>query len=314
MKVIRPPRDLVSSSKSATAEVMKRNHLMLANVLLAFSLFHHSSLLSLKYQTVFSSKNFSAATKLNPQLDLNIRAINVHHKPSVHTEVIRSGVVVSNIMAVMPASVPTAPATMQLGSRPNQAEANDEIYSWLASGLQSYVEEGQRMRDAANGIHLPERSRTGTASRCEDNQRTFLPRSHPNNTQVLRTEHTGDVPPRQHVPMNISSIVRQITINGDSHHIHLNTGSGQQNVYHYTNGDDDHCGRRNHGNGWAHCPGYRQPGRDRNGQDNGRDDDRYRVRGDGDMDSLLSEYLDCQPDMRCDIEDGYDGYDDDGGW
>jgi hypothetical protein len=51
-----------------------------------------------------------------------------------------------------PRSAPSAPATMLLDHRPNQDEANNEIDDWLSSGLQSYVEEGQRMRDAADGI------------------------------------------------------------------------------------------------------------------------------------------------------------------
>jgi hypothetical protein len=93
-------------------------------------------------------------------------------KLGVHVESSKPSVAISYSIAVMSSSVPKAPTIMRSESHPNQDEANGQIDHWLASGLQSYVEEGQRMRDVSNGISPAKRpivrcSTTHTASRHE---------------------------------------------------------------------------------------------------------------------------------------------------
>jgi hypothetical protein len=90
---------------------------------------------------------------------------------------------------------------MHSESHPNQDEANSQIDHWLASGLQSYVEEGQRIRDASNGISPAKRpivrcSTTHTASRHEKRQRRLQTQAHETRTTQWRLSNDSDIPLR----------------------------------------------------------------------------------------------------------------------
>ena len=188
-------------------------------------------------------------------------------------------------------------------TRPTQDEAHDEINDWLESGLQSYTEEGQRMRDAANGVHVPKRSTALTSAadvvgRVEEPEQASPPPAYPEDPSVPLNEDNAIVPSRSRASMRCGGIVRHITISGDYNNMHLNTGTGQQNIAHYdyrkyrdeenvqdyqvaVNGGGDEGydganeGRNDHENSQDDTPGYRSPigGRDdRWGDDRQYDD------------------------------------------
>ena len=123
-------------------------------------------------------------------------------------------------------------------SRPTQDEVHDEIDDWLESGLQSYTEEGQRIRDAANGVHLPKRptaltSTVDVVGRLEEPEDGSPPPADPEDTAVQLNEDNAIVSSSPRASMRCGGIVRDITISGDYNNIHLNTGTGQQNIAHY---------------------------------------------------------------------------------
>jgi hypothetical protein len=141
-------------------------------------------------------------------------------------------------------------------SGPTQSEAHDEINDWLESKLQLYVDEGQRMCDAANGISVPKRpvplgDTDDDAVSHENAEYPLPPQTFPENdrteetppeenppeeTPPQRNADTGDVPPSPREPVQLLGIARYITISGEGHEIHLNTGTGVQNVAHYWRG------------------------------------------------------------------------------
>ena len=141
------------------------------------------------------------------------------------------------VPSYIPKGAPTGPAAMRV-SRPTQDEAHDEIDDWLESGLQSYTEEGQRMRDAANGVHLPKRSTAlkstaDVVGRREEPEHASPPPAYPEDPPVPLNEDDPIVSSSPRASMRCGGIVRDITISGDYNNIHLNTGTGQQNIAHY---------------------------------------------------------------------------------
>jgi hypothetical protein len=164
---------------------------------------------------------------------------------------------------LVPASAPGLTAVVRPVSGPTQSEAHDEINDWLESELQLYVDEGQRMCDAANGISVPKRlvplgDTNDTAVSHENAEHPVPPQTFsehdrteenpPEETVPQRNADTGDGPPSPREPVQLLGIARYITIGGESHHIHLNTGIGVQNVAHYwrgiprvVNGDQGHA-------------------------------------------------------------------------
>ncbi|KAI4638738.1 hypothetical protein J4E93_009766 [Alternaria ventricosa] len=235
-----------------------------------------------------------------------------------------------------------------LVSRPTQDEAHDEIDDWLESGLQSYTEEGQRMRDAANGVHLSKRSTAATATadvvgRLEEPEQASPPPAYPEETAPAPlNEDNANVPSRSHGSMRCGGIVRHITISGDYNNMHLNTGTGQQNIAHYdyrkyrdeenvqdyqvaVNGggeegyDGANVDRNDHENSQDDTPGYRSPIGGRDDRDNWRDD-RYDEEYDGRNNRQYDDYderynerrgrrnppaRDSRTGARYDDDDGY---------
>ena len=212
-------------------------------------------------------------------------------------------------------------------SRPTQDEAHDEINDWLESGLQSYTEEGQRMRDAANGVHLPKRSTalTSTADvvgRLEEPEVPSLPPAYPEDPSVPLNEDNATVPIRSHESTQFGGIVRHITISGDDNNIHLNTGTGQQNIAHYDYRKyrDEETAQEYHdaGNGGGDDEGYDG---DNGNREDERYDDEYRDRDGGrylererspdrwDDDRYDDVYYSRDRARRTDQDDdGYDSY------
>ncbi|KAI4658093.1 uncharacterized protein J4E79_007074 [Alternaria viburni] len=209
------------------------------------------------------------------------------------------------VPSYIPKGAPRGPAAMRV-SRPTQDEAHDEIDDWLESGLQSYTEEGQRMRDAANGVHLTKRSTvlpsaTDLGTRREEPEQASPPPAYPEETAPALDEDNAIVPARSHESRQFGGIVRHIAVSGDYNNIHLNTGTGQQNIAHYDyrkyrdeenvqdyqvdvngggggRGDEGYDGanedRNDRGFIQDDTPGYRSPIGDRDDRDY-RGDDRY---------------------------------------
>ncbi|KAI4938561.1 hypothetical protein J4E85_001002 [Alternaria conjuncta] len=211
------------------------------------------------------------------------------------------------VPSYIPKDAPRGPAAMRV-SHPTQDEAYDEIDDWLESGLQSYTEEGQRMLDAANGVQVPKRSTalTSTADavgRHEEPEQASPPPAYPEDPSVLLNEDNAIVPSRSRASMRCGGIVRHIAISGDYNNMHLNTGTGQQNIAHYDyrryrdeqtvqeyddagnggGGDEGYDGanedRNDRGFIQDDTPGYRSPMGGQDDRDDWRDD-RY----DGDYD------------------------------
>jgi hypothetical protein len=230
--------------------------------------------------------------------------------------VLKSGGLVSSKtdIPLEPASAPELTVVRPV-SRPTQSEAHDEINDWLESELQLYVDEGQRMCDAANGISVPKRpvplgDTNDTAVSHENAEHPVPPQTRPEHdsteenppgeTLPQRNADTGDVPPSPRDPVQLLGIARYITISGESHHIHLNTGTGVQNVAHYwrgipgvANGDQGHADERhgsdvNENNGhhdddenrddYGRNPEVAQQEESRNGREDHRYDDRHDAR------------------------------------
>ena len=220
-------------------------------------------------------------------------------------------------------------------SRPTQDEAHDEINEWLESGLQSYKEESQRMRDAANGVHLPKRSTVlpsaiDLGTRREEPEQASPPPAYPEDLSVPLNEDSAIVPSRSRASMRCGGIVRHIAISGDYNNMHLNTGTGQQNIAHYdyrryrdeetaqeyddagNGGDEGYDGangdRNDHGNNQERSPEYRSPIGGRDDRDSWGDDRQY-----DDYDGRYNESRgrrntparDSRAGARYDDDDGY---------
>ncbi|KAI4654416.1 uncharacterized protein J4E78_007462 [Alternaria triticimaculans] len=242
------------------------------------------------------------------------------------------------VPSYIPKDAPRGPAAMRV-TRPTQDEAHDEINDWLESGLQSYTEEGQRMRDAANGVHLTKRSTvlpsaTDLNSRREEPEQASPPPAYPEETSVPLNDGGADVPIRSHGSRQFGGIVRHIAVSGDYNNIHLNTGTGQQNIAHYDHrkyrdeenvqdyqvavnggGEEGYDGanedRNGHGNSQDNTPGYRSP--------TGGRDDRYYRGDDRQYDGYDGRYnesrgrrntpaRDSRAGARYDDDDGYGSY------
>ena len=228
------------------------------------------------------------------------------------------------VPSYIPKGAPRGPAAMRV-SRPTQDEAHDEINDWLESGLQSYTEEGQRMRDAANGVHLTKRSTVlpsaiDLGTRREEPEQASPPPAYPEEPSVPLNEANAIVPSRSHESRQFGGIVRHITISGDYNNIHLNTGTGQQNIAHYDyrkyrdednvqdyqvavngGGEEGYDGanedRNDHENSQDDTPGYRSPIGGRDDRDY-RGDDRYDGRYDGRDDRQYDDYDDGYSERR----------------
>ncbi|KAI4677133.1 uncharacterized protein J4E88_006940 [Alternaria novae-zelandiae] len=250
------------------------------------------------------------------------------------------------VPSYIPKDAPRGPAAMRV-SRPTQDEAHDEINDWLESGLQSYTEEGQRIRDASNGVHLPKRSTalTSTAEvvgRREEPESASPPPAYPEEPPVPLNGDNAIVSARSHESRQFGGIVRHIAVSGDYNNIHLNTGTGQQNIAHYDyrryrdeetaqeyhdagnggGGDEGYDGanegRNDHENGQEYSPEYRSPvgGRDdRDGWGDDRYDEGYNGRDDRQYDDYDERYerrgrrntpaRDSRAGARYDDDDGY---------
>jgi len=254
------------------------------------------------------------------------------------------------VPSYIPKGAPTGPAAMRV-SRPTQDEAHDEIDDWLESGLQSYTEEGQRMRDAANGVHLPKCSiaLTSTADvvgRREEPEQASLPPAYPEENAPALNEDNAIVPARSHESRQFGGIVRHIAVSGDYNNIHLNTGCGQQNIAHYDyrkyrdeetvreyhdagpgggggGGDEGYDGanedRNDHENGQERSPEYRSPIGGREDQDNwgdDRNDERYNGRDNRQYDDYDDRYNERRGRGNTPARDRRAGarYDDDDGY
>jgi len=242
------------------------------------------------------------------------------------------------VPSYIPKDAPRGPAAMRV-SRPTQNEAHDEIDDWLESGLQSYTEEGQRMHDAANGVQVPKRSTALTSTahvvgRLEEPEVASPPPAYPEEISVPHNEDRVDVPIRSRASMRCGGIVRHITIGGDYNNIHLNTGTGQQNIAHYDyrryrdeetvqeyhdagngggggGGDEGYDGANegcnDHENSQDDTPGYRSPIGGRDDRDDWGDDrydgeyDRYNER----RDRRNTPARDSRAGARYDDDDGY---------
>ena len=223
----------------------------------------------------------------------------------------------------IPKGAPRGPAAMRV-TRPTRDEAHDEINDWLESGLQSYTEEGQRMRDAANGVHVPKRSTALTSAadvvgRVEEPEQASPPPAYPEDPSVPLNEDNAIVPSRSRASMRCGGIVRHITISGDYNNMHLNTGTGQQNIAHYdyrryrdeenvqeyqvavNGGDEGYDGanedRNDYENSQERSPEYRSQIGDRDDRDY-RGDDRYDGRYDGRDDRRYDDYDDRYNERR----------------
>ena len=221
------------------------------------------------------------------------------------------------VPSYIPKGAPTGPAAMRV-SRPTQDEAHDEIDDWLESGLQSYTEEGQRMRDAANGVDLTKRSTvlpsaTDLNGRRAEPEQASPPPAYPEDPSVPLNEDNAIVPSRSRASMRCGGIVRHIAISGDYNNMHLNTGTGQQNIAHYDyrkyrdedtvqeyhdagnggGGDEGYDGanedRNDHEHSQDDTPGYRSPIGGRDDRDD-RGDDRYDERYNGRDDRRYDDY------------------------
>ena len=224
-----------------------------------------------------------------------------------------------------PRSAPSAPATMLLDHRPNQDEANNEIDDWLSSGLQSYVEEGQRMRDAADGIFpartsFVQRGDTYAMHRYGERSRSLPPQLRIRTPSEPHRDNNVDTPPRTHERLRNSQVDRPVIINGEGHNIHINCGPGQQNVHYSESRDDRHNydDEGYHDDGYSddsydndyeygddeeddqdYDAGYQQSGRSRDARDNGRYHDGYGSHTRG-RHMPYCECRDCQPDLTPD--------------
>ncbi|KAI4624529.1 hypothetical protein J4E83_004204 [Alternaria metachromatica] len=249
------------------------------------------------------------------------------------------------VPSYIPKDAPRGPAAMRV-SRPTQDEAHDEIDDWLESGLQSYTEEGQRIRDAANGVHVPKRSNALTspadvAGRREEPEQTSPPPAYPEENAPALNEDNAIVPARSHESRQFGGIVRHIAVSGDYNNIHLNTGTGQQNIAHYDyrkyrdeenvqdyqvagngGGEEGYDGanedRNDHENSQDVTPGYRSPIGGRDDRDNWGDDrydGKYNGRDDRQYDDYDERYerrgrrntpaRDSRAGARYDDDDGY---------
>ncbi|KAI4709333.1 hypothetical protein J4E89_006082 [Alternaria sp. Ai002NY15] len=236
------------------------------------------------------------------------------------------------VPSYIPKDAPRGPAAMRV-ARPTQDEAHDEINEWLDSGLQSYTEEGQRMHDAANGVQVPKRSTALTSTahvvgRLEEPEQASPPPAYPEEPSVPLNEDSAIVPSRSRASMRCGGIVRHIAISGDYNNIHLNTGTGQQNIAHYDyrkyrdeetvqeyddsgSGDEGYDGanedRNDRGFIQDDTPGYRSPIGGRDDRDNWRDDrydeehDRYNER----RGRRNTPARDSRAGARYDDDDGY---------
>ena len=249
------------------------------------------------------------------------------------------------VPSYIPKDAPRGPAAMRV-SRPTQDEAHDEIDDWLESGLQSYTEEGQRMLDAANSVQVPKRSTAGTGTAevvgsREEPEQASPPPAYPEEPSVPLNEDHAIVPARSHESRQFGGIVRHIAVSGDYNNIHLNTGTGQQNIAHYdyrkyrdeenvqdcqvaVNGggeegyDGANEGRNDHENSQDDTPGYRSPIGGRDDRDN-RGDNRYDEGYDGRDNRQYNDYgeryerrgrrntpaRDSRAGARYDDDDGY---------
>lgn len=217
-----------------------------------------------------------------------------------------------------------APATMLLNHRPNQDEANNEIDEWLSSGLQSYVEEGQRMRDAADGISparssFVQRGDTYGMDRYGGRARSLLPERWMRAPFETHRDNDVDTPPRTHERLRNAQVNRPVIINGEGHNIHINCGPGQQNVNYsgshdnridYDDGyNDDGYSNDAYGNDYDYYDDeendlgydvrYQNPGRSHDTRDNGRFHDAYDSHTRG-RHMPYCECRDCQPDLTPD--------------
>ena len=203
--------------------------------------------------------------------------------------------------------------------RPTQDEAHDEINDWLESGLQSYTEEGQRIHDAANGVHLPKRSTVlpsaiDLGTRREEPEQASPPPAYPEDPSVPLNEDNAIVPSRSRASMRCGGIVRHIAISGDYNNIHLNTGTGQQNIAHYDYRKyrDEETVQEYHdaGNGGGGDAGYDGANEDRNDYENSQErsaEYRSPMGGRDDQDDWGGDRYDREYDSRNDRQ--YDDYD-----
>ncbi|CAN9141652.1 unnamed protein product [Alternaria alternata] len=188
-----------------------------------------------------------------------------------------------------PRSAASAPATMLLDQRPTQDEANNEIDDWLLSCLQSYVEEGQRMRDAADDTppRMHERLRNAQVDR----------------PVIINGEghsiHINCGPGQQNVYYSKSRDGRD-NYDDEGYDDDGYSDDGYDNDYDY--GDDE-----------ENVPGYdvryQQSGRSRDTRDNGRFHDGYDNHT-CDRHMPYCECRDCQPDLTPDDGSSSSGYSD----
>lgn len=224
-----------------------------------------------------------------------------------------------------PGSAPSAPATMLLDHCPTQDEANNEIDDWLSSGLQSYVEEGQRMRDAADGISpartsFVQRVTMHALDRYGERSHSLPPERWMRTPSEPHRDNNADTPPRTHERLRNAQVDRPVIINGEGHNVHINCGPGQQNVYYSESrnvrdnydderynddgySDDGYDNDYDHGddeeNDRDYDAGYQQSGRDHDARDHGRFHDRYSSHTRG-RHMPYCECRDCQPDLTPD--------------
>ncbi|CAN9083339.1 unnamed protein product [Alternaria alternata] len=234
-----------------------------------------------------------------------------------------------------PRSAASAPATMLLDQRPTQDEANNEIDDWLLSCLQSYVEEGQRMRDAADGIPLArtssvQRSNTYAMDRYSEHSHSLPPERWIRTPSQPHCDNNADTPPHTHERLRNAQVDRPVIINGEGHSIHINCGPGQQNVYYSKSrdgrdnyddegydddgySDDGYDNDYDYGDDEENVPGYdvryQQSGRSRDTRDNGRFHDGYDNHT-CDRHMPYCECRDCQPDLTPDDGSSSSGYSD----
>jgi hypothetical protein len=170
------------------------------------------------------------------------------------------------------------PALVALNT--SQDEAHAEIARLAALTYHAKYLEGERMMAAAearpfSGAKIRDRGRLKKRGASEERggrvkrRRAYLPvssrsdgdsgakkkRSRNHDTRGARRNGARDVddgPPRREHYIRKDDVTAgaSIAINGRGHHIHINTGSGQQNVYHRNVGRDEErsSGRDEHSN------------------------------------------------------------------
>ncbi|CAN9398755.1 unnamed protein product [Alternaria alternata] len=178
---------------------------------------------------------------------------------------------------------------MLLDQRPTQDEANNEIDDWLLSCLQSYVEEGQRMRDAADDT--PPRTHERLRNAQVDRPVIINGEGH--------SIHINCGPGQQNVYYSKSRDGRD-NYDDEGYDDDGYSDDGYDNDYDY--GDDEE-------NVPGYDVGYQQSGRSRDTRDNGRFPDGYDNHT-CDRHMPYCECRDCQPDLTPDDGSSSSGYSD----